>query len=115
MGGAAPYSSLLTCSPHVTGLPFSSTCCIAMWVMKRLGAAPCQWSSPGSKNTRSAGRLRRCGDGVDVDCAGEPLARAGSSFESVSGDLHGASSEDRPSRRYDLYAAGPMSINVRSP
>ena len=55
MGGAAPYSSSVTCSPHATGLHWSSTSCIAMWVMKRLGAAPCQWSSPDSKNTVSPG------------------------------------------------------------
>src|SRR3954468_11439569 len=54
--GARPYSSSLTCRPHVTGLPDSSFCCIAMWTMNRLGAAPCQWFSPGSKNTRSPGR-----------------------------------------------------------
>ena len=47
IGGAASYSSSVTCSPHVTGLHWSSTSCIAMWVMKRLGAAPCQWSSQG--------------------------------------------------------------------
>ncbi len=34
---------------------------VAMWVMKRLGAAPCQWSSPGSKYTRSPGRMTSIG------------------------------------------------------
>jgi hypothetical protein len=29
--------------------------------MKRLGAAPCQWSSPGSKYTRSPGRMTSIG------------------------------------------------------
>jgi hypothetical protein len=47
--GGAAYSSSLTCSPQLTGLPDSSTSCIAMWIMKRSGAAPCQCSSPGSK------------------------------------------------------------------
>ena len=28
-----------------------------MWVMNRLAAAPCQCSSPGSKKTRSPGRI----------------------------------------------------------
>ena len=28
-----------------------------MWTMKRFGAAPCQWFSPGSKKTRSPGRI----------------------------------------------------------
>jgi hypothetical protein len=32
---------------HVTGLPLSSVCCMAMWTMKRFGAAPCQWFSGG--------------------------------------------------------------------
>jgi hypothetical protein len=39
------------------GVPFWSTSSIAMCVMKRLGAAPCQCSSPGSKKTRSPGRM----------------------------------------------------------
>ena len=30
---------------------------IATWVIRRVGAAPCQWFSPGSKNTRSPGRI----------------------------------------------------------
>ena len=47
----------MTCSPQVTGLPVSSVCCMAMWTMKRFGAAPCQWFSPGSKKTRSPGRM----------------------------------------------------------
>jgi hypothetical protein len=29
--------------------------------MKRVGAAPCQWSSPGSKKTRSPGRITSIG------------------------------------------------------
>jgi len=41
----------------VMGLPISSFCCIATWAMKRFGAAPCQWFSPGSKKTRSPGRI----------------------------------------------------------
>src|SRR5439155_2063192 len=45
IGGAAAYSSSVTCLPHVAGLPSSSTSSIARWVIKRLGAAPCQWSS----------------------------------------------------------------------
>ena len=53
--GEAPYSSSVTWRPHVTGLPDSSFCCIAMWTMNRFGAAPCQWFSSGSKNTRSPG------------------------------------------------------------
>jgi hypothetical protein len=104
--------------------------------MKRFGAAPCQWSSPGSKNTRSpgadhldrsaaalaeadtfgdvdglavgvgvprsprarrevdtrgteAGRFRGRGDGVDVDGAGEILARPGCGLGAAAyGDLH---------------------------
>jgi hypothetical protein len=43
------YCSSVTCSPQVTGLPESSASCMAVWIMKRLGAAPCQWFSPGSK------------------------------------------------------------------
>ena len=54
---APRYSSSVTCSPHVTGLPLSSFCCMAMWTMKRFGAAPCQWFSPGWKKTRSPGRM----------------------------------------------------------
>src|SRR5207249_5228779 len=54
---AALYSSSVTCSPQVAALPSSSTSTIARWVMKRLGPAPCQWSSPGSKKTRSPGRM----------------------------------------------------------
>jgi hypothetical protein len=42
IAGAAPYSSSLTGSPHVAGLPWSSTSTIAMWVMNRVGGAPCQ-------------------------------------------------------------------------
>jgi hypothetical protein len=42
ISGAAAYSSSVTCSPQVAALLWSSTCCIARWVMKRLGAAPCQ-------------------------------------------------------------------------
>jgi hypothetical protein len=57
----AVYSSSVTCSPHMTGLPLSSTCCMAMWVMNRSGAAPCQWSSAGSKKTRSPGRMTSTG------------------------------------------------------
>src|SRR6266513_4226075 len=38
---AAACSSLLTCSPHVVLLPLSSASSIAMWLMKRFGAAPC--------------------------------------------------------------------------
>ena len=34
---------------------------MAMWTMKRFGAAPCQWFSPGSKNTRSPGRMTSTG------------------------------------------------------
>ncbi len=57
----APYSSSLTCSPQLTALPRSSTSSIARWVMKRSGAAPCQCSSPGSKKTRSPGRMTSIG------------------------------------------------------
>ena len=46
---------------HVTGLPDSSCCCMAMWTMKRVGAAPCQWFSPGSKKTRYPGRITSTG------------------------------------------------------
>src|SRR3954447_1126245 len=52
----ALYCSSVTCLPQVTGLPDSSFCCMVMWTMNRLGKAPCQWFSPGSKNTRSPGR-----------------------------------------------------------
>src|SRR3979409_31043 len=58
MGGAAAYSSSVTWSPHVALLPLSSP---AMCVLKAVGAAPCQWSSPGSKNTRSPGRMTSIG------------------------------------------------------
>jgi hypothetical protein len=34
---------------------------MAMWTMKRFGAAPCQWFSPGSKKTRSPGRMTSMG------------------------------------------------------
>src|SRR5205807_1308616 len=57
IGGADAYSSSVTCSPQVAGLPWSSTSSIARWVMNRFAAAPCQWSSPGSKKTRSPGRM----------------------------------------------------------
>lgn len=30
---------------------------MATWTVKRLGAAPCQWFSPGPKKTRSPGRI----------------------------------------------------------
>ena len=60
-GVGAAYCSSLTCSPQVTGLPDSSFCCMAMWAMKRLGVAPCQWFSPGSKKTRSPGRMTSIG------------------------------------------------------
>jgi hypothetical protein len=46
---------------QLTGLPESSFCCMAMWTMKRSGAAPCQWFSPGSKKTRSPGRISSIG------------------------------------------------------
>src|SRR4051812_34985440 len=59
--GACAYSSSLTCSPQVTGLPVSSASCIAMCVMNRVAAAPCQWFSPGSKKTRSPGRMTSTG------------------------------------------------------
>ena len=55
--GAAAYSASLTGSPQVAFVPFSSTSSIARWVMNRAGDAPCQWCSPGSKNTRSPGRI----------------------------------------------------------
>src|SRR3989442_4372011 len=61
MGGAPRYSSSPTCAPHVALLPFSSTSTIERWLMKLVGAAPCQWSSPGSKNTRSPGRITSIG------------------------------------------------------
>src|SRR5437879_2138161 len=61
MGGAPWYSSSPMCAPHVALLPFSSTSTIERWLMKRVGAAPCQWSSPGSKNTRSPGRITSIG------------------------------------------------------
>src|SRR5439155_2371505 len=54
--GACPYWSLVTCAPQLTGLPLASACWIAMCVMNRVGAAPCQWFSPGLKKTRSPGR-----------------------------------------------------------
>src|SRR3954447_2572802 len=50
------YCSSLTCSPHVTGEPDWSFSCMATWAIKRFGAAPCQWFSPGSMKTRSPGR-----------------------------------------------------------
>jgi MmgE/PrpD N-terminal domain len=56
--GAAPYSSSVTSSPQVTGLPCSSTSCMARWVMKRFGL---RRSSPGSKKTRSPGRMTSIG------------------------------------------------------
>jgi hypothetical protein len=57
----AAYSSSVTCRPQVTGLPDSSFCCMAMWAMNRLGAAPCQWFSRGSKKMRSPGRMTSTG------------------------------------------------------
>src|SRR2546422_10999629 len=59
--GAAAYSASLTWSPHVALFPLSSVSSIPMCVMKRVEAAPCQWSSPGSKNTRSPGRITSIG------------------------------------------------------
>ena len=55
--GAALYSASVTWSPQVALVPSSSTSTIARCVMKRSGAAPCQCSSPGAKNTRSPGRM----------------------------------------------------------
>jgi hypothetical protein len=43
------------------GVAFIIDSNIARWVMKRFGAAPCQWSSSGSKNTRSPGRITSIG------------------------------------------------------
>ncbi len=34
---------------------------MARWTINRCGAAPCQWFSPGSKNTRSPGRITSTG------------------------------------------------------
>src|SRR5215208_45357 len=57
---------------------------------KRVGV-PGGPSAGGEVDARGpeAGWLRRCRDGVDVDRAGEPLARPGGSFEGVLGDPHG--------------------------
>src|SRR5205823_13111801 len=54
---ACAYSSSVTWRPQVTGLPVSSASCIATCVISRVAAAPCQWFSPGSKKTRSPGRM----------------------------------------------------------
>src|SRR5206468_2567583 len=59
--GAWRYCSSLTCSPQATTSPASFACCSAMWVMSRVGVAPCQWFSPGSKETRSPGRMTSTG------------------------------------------------------
>src|SRR6266536_3221778 len=59
--GALLYCSSLTCSPQATTSPASFACCSATWVMNRVGAAPCQWFSPGSKKTRSPGRMTSTG------------------------------------------------------
>ena len=61
MGGAAAYSSSVTWSPQLTRLPVSSACCMAMWVMNRIGAAPCQWLSPGLEDDPVAGRMTSMG------------------------------------------------------
>ena len=47
-GDGVLYSSSVTCLPQVMGCQ-SLASCIATWVMRGSGAAPCQWSSPGSK------------------------------------------------------------------
>jgi hypothetical protein len=39
----------------------ASACWIAMWVINRVGAAPYQCFSPGSKKTRSPGRITSTG------------------------------------------------------
>src|SRR6476659_178611 len=59
--GAWLYSSSLTCLPQETELPVSSASCMAMCVINRVGVAPCQWFSPGSKKTQSPGRMTSIG------------------------------------------------------
>src|SRR5262249_28247050 len=54
---AAEYSSSVTCSRHDATFPSSSTCWSARCVINRVAVAPCQCSSPGSKNTLSPGRM----------------------------------------------------------
>jgi hypothetical protein len=56
-----------------------------MWVMNLVGAAPCQWFSPGSKTTRSPGLMTSIGppsrwqsrrlreEGYVVEGVGEPV------------------------------------------
>jgi hypothetical protein len=58
-GGVLLVGDVLTPRDGASGE--SSFCCIAMWTMNRFGAAPCQWFSPGSKNTRSPGRITSIG------------------------------------------------------
>jgi hypothetical protein len=58
---APAYSSSVTFSPQLAATWSSSTSLSARWTMKRLGAAPCQWSSSGSKKTRSPGRMTSMG------------------------------------------------------
>jgi hypothetical protein len=75
--GAALYSSSVTWRPHVTVLPESSFCCIAMWTMNRFGVAPCQWFSPGTfarerEGSGAADAAGRSGD--ERDLAVEPAA-----------------------------------------
>jgi hypothetical protein len=41
--------------------PGTSASGVGRWTMKRLGAAPCQWSSSGAKKTRSPGRMTLMG------------------------------------------------------
>ena len=69
IGHAAPYSLSVPGSPPGGGLPSSSTSSIARCVIKRVGAAPCQWSSPGSNKTRRPGQITSIGAAV-------PLAEA---------------------------------------
>ena len=45
LSGSLRSTLSVTCSPQLTGLPSSPASWIAVWTMKRSGAAPCQWFS----------------------------------------------------------------------
>ena len=58
---------VVTWSPHVASDPSSAISCIARWVMKFAGSAPCQWSSLASKCTVSPARIGSTGAARGLD------------------------------------------------
>ena len=58
---------VVTCGPHVASVPSSATSCIARWVMKVVGPAPCQCTSLASKRTVSPARSGWTGSPRDLE------------------------------------------------